>query len=134
MELKDFIKQVLFDISNAVKESQEELKDVAVVNPPHNDGGHGPMMRKYFYEQRLIEFNIAVAASTEREGHTGVKVMSALLGDVSKNTTNKEISRITFSIPVYLSKGLPQGFDTIVFDVPNGSPPSCALPTGTVEE
>lgn len=33
MELKDFIKSVLFDVTEAVKECQEELKNGAIISP-----------------------------------------------------------------------------------------------------
>ena len=33
MELKDFIKSVLFDVTEAVQECQEELKNGAIISP-----------------------------------------------------------------------------------------------------
>jgi len=134
MELKEFIKQALSDIAKAVSESQEELKGVAVVNPPKSDQGHGPMGRVYFYEKHTINFDIAVTASAENEKSGGVRVLSAIAGDVSSTSTNQQSSRITFSIPVYLSKGLPQGLEKHTVDSSSSQSSSCALPTATVEQ
>ena len=36
MELKDFIKGVIFDITNAVKECQQELNNGAIIAPTGN--------------------------------------------------------------------------------------------------
>ena len=36
MELKDFIKGVVFDISNAIEECQKELKNGTIVSPTNS--------------------------------------------------------------------------------------------------
>lgn len=111
MELKEFIKQVLSDIALAVKESQDELEGVAVINAPSEQSGR--LVSTSFYERRLINFDIAVSASEETDRSVGVSVLSAISGKGSSNTTNQLFSRISFSIPVYLSRGQLQGFDKL---------------------
>ena len=130
MELKDFIKQTLSDIANAIKESQEELKDVAVINAPNNQSGKINLTA--FYDRHMINFDVAVSASEENDKSAGISVLSAFSGGVSSNSTSQQSSRITFSIPVYLSRGQLQGYDKLQSPVSNNQRTSYAEPTGTV--
>ena len=131
MELKEFIKGVLADIANAVTESQEELKDVAVINAPNNKSGIATITE--FYDRHDIKFDIAVMASTEQGKKAGVKVLDAFYGGAATNTTSQQVSRISFSIPVYLSKGQLRDYDRLSYSAPNNPPVSYAEPTAKVE-
>ena len=110
MELKDFIKTALTDITNAVSELQGELKNGAIVSPSmpnpisnvtvkdaQNDQINRPISK--------IDFDVAITVgstdNTEAGGKVGIQIFSAKLGGNNENHT-ENVSRITFSIPVVL--------------------------------
>ena len=117
MELKDFIKGVVFDITNAVKECQEELDNGAIVSPINgaSDENKIKTMNGYFKVSN-IDFEVAVSVDTEtgEEGiaKRGIEVggsalglqFGAKIGDKSINErireSNENTSKIRFSIPV----------------------------------
>lgn len=107
MELKEFIKTAIADITGAVSELQQELKNGAIVNPTFPSGQQGSHLL-VGDEVRAIEklnFDIAVTATetTELNGNAkaGISVFGAKVG--AENTEKIEnLSRLTFSIPLIL--------------------------------
>lgn len=107
MELKEFIKTAIADITGAVSELQEELGNGAIVNPTLLRGTNDRHLL-VDNEVRVIEklnFDIAVTATetTELNGKAkaGISVFGAKLG--AENTEKIEnLSRLTFSIPLIL--------------------------------
>lgn len=90
MELKDFIKEVLRDITEAVEESRtSSTRDM------HLDS---------LKDQRTVEFDVAVTAEdiTAASGKAGVKVFSFVEGggEASKEIKNSTVSRIKFGVYV----------------------------------
>lgn len=107
MELKEFIKTAITDITEAVSELQEELKNGSIVNPTLPQGEHGKHL-VVDNEVRIIErldFDIAVTASdkTELNGNAkvGISVFGAKIGTGNAEKT-ENVSRLTFSIPLLL--------------------------------
>lgn len=88
MELKQFIKNVLKDISEAVDDVASESK-----RDMHLDS---------LKEQRTVEFDVAVTAEdvTAASGKAGVKVFSIIEGggETSKEIKNSSVSRIKFGV------------------------------------
>lgn len=107
MELKEFIKTAISDITGAVSELQTELDNGAIVNPTLPRGQHGTHLLVN-NEVRIIErlnFDIAVTATEKSEingnAKAGITVFGAKVG--AENTEKMEnVSRLTFSIPVIL--------------------------------
>lgn len=69
MELKEFIKTAITDITEAVSELQEELRNGTIVNPSLTQGEHGKSL-VVDNEVRMIErlnFDIAVTATEATE-------------------------------------------------------------------
>lgn len=105
MELKEFIKTAIADITNAVKELQGGLDNGAVINPtlPIGENGKTVLVDN---EVRVIErlnFDVAVSASesstVEGNAKAGISVFGGKVGaDTSSRSEN--VSRLTFSIPV----------------------------------
>lgn len=110
MELKEFIKTALSDITNAVSELQAELQNGAIVSPsvpnpvsnvtvkdPQNDKINRPISK--------IDFDVAITIgstdNTEAGGKIGIQVFSAKLGGNNEKHT-ENVSWITFAIPVVL--------------------------------
>lgn len=107
MELKEFIKTAITDITDAVSELQTGLGNGAIVNPalPHPisngsiDAGAGnqPIQK--------IEFDVALttseAASVDGNAKGGITIFSAKV-ETSQQAQSQNVSRLTFTVPVVL--------------------------------
>lgn len=110
MELKEFIKTAISDITDAVNELQEELSNGAIVSPslpnpisngtvidPENDRINRPISK--------IDFDVAITvgdtSATGAGVKAGIQIFSAKIGGESQTHT-ENVSRMTFSIPVVL--------------------------------
>ena len=116
MELKDFIKSVLFDVTEAVKECQEELKNGAIISPSNRSAEEKVRAVSGDLKISYIDFEVAVSESSENlnngEKTGGVEVSGSVIGvrfggkfggkSVSEENkqVNENVSKIKFSIPV----------------------------------
>jgi len=105
MELKEFIKTAITDITEAVSELQSELNNGAIVNPTLPN----PIALKTLTvdnEIRPIEqlaFDVA-ATATEASGidgsaKAGISIFGAKIGTESSAKT-ENVSRLTFSVTI----------------------------------
>lgn len=102
MELKEFIKGVLSEITDAVKESQKEINNGVLIAPDSiilgaTRSGNKPVS--------LIEFEVAITTEDIKEKGKGIKIASAFLNGGYKNDNKNSsgcVSTIRFSIPVIL--------------------------------
>jgi hypothetical protein len=103
MDLKDFVKQALVDITSAV----EEAKDISPVSiaPGYVSTEKG---RSTITDPQFIEFDVAttVVESSSTSGSGGAKIsvvgVGISLGGERGVTANHEsVSRVKFQIPVY---------------------------------
>lgn len=114
MELKEFIKESLSQIIDAIKETQEKYKDTNVVICPDNiqevkDGLYILDENEYDnYSSRSkvqnIDMDIAISV-TEKEGNkSGLGIAKIINAGISSENTqqNESISKIKFSIPIVL--------------------------------
>ncbi|MDO4165240.1 MAG: hypothetical protein Q4D56_12800 [Bacteroides sp.] len=102
MDLKDFIKETVRDISGAVTELNEEMKGTGLkVNPKR--GGHfaGTMYDDDDHVIHTIDFNLQVTASEKLEAGGGIKI-NVLKAGVSNETNDQTVSTIHFSLEVVL--------------------------------
>lgn len=105
MELKEFIKTVVVEIFEGVKEAQNIIKeDGSVINPYD---WHNPNFDREsafaVTDKAHIDFEVAITVSdnTESKGSVGIFIASLGVGVQGKNSTgNESISKIKFSIPV----------------------------------
>lgn len=120
MELKDFIKEAIKDISEAITESNSELQDHGVIVNPRRVGiekndksnllGYiiSPSKNSdpnYLRPVHMLSFDISVTATTKQNGKEGigVNVAGIKLGkDTDKVSSNDTASRLSFSIPIAL--------------------------------
>jgi len=111
MDLKDFIKNTISSISEAILESQAELKDKGViVNPEKVEiGKTGEKLLRsdgWRYIQNL-EFDILVAVEDKQEsGGRGKLKIAGIVdigGGLSDENLNKYSNRLKFSIPIAFS-------------------------------
>jgi len=94
MEIKDFVKTTLKELSEAISESKQELsKNVSLSNIPLQLKGQG--------NNGLIEFDLAIEArdATKGGGKGGIKiaVMQASIGK-DKEALSSSISRVKFTV------------------------------------
>ena len=108
MELKDFIKNVLSDITEAIQECQDGKSSPAVISPSNvGNGGDFIMTPSGKIMINKIDFEVTVSAemgeSTSGEVKGMINVISAAIGSkVGTSSTGKDESttKIKFSIPV----------------------------------
>lgn len=114
MELKEFIKESLSQIIDAVVETQEKYKGTNVVICPDDIQGKDNNLyitdeKKYaFYHPQTkvqnIDMDIAISV-TEKEGNkSGLGIAKIINAGISSENAqqNESISKIKFSIPVVL--------------------------------
>lgn len=118
MELKEFIKAAITDITDAISELQGELENGAVVSPsvPHSVEGKTVCQGDYNRLISDIDFDVAITVgSTDSIGgkaKAGIQIISAKM---SGNTESRmeNVSRMSFSIPViYPTKKVKTGGET----------------------
>lgn len=120
MELKDFIKEAIKDISEAITESNSELKDHGVIvnprrveiekNEKSNLLGYIVSPSKnpdpnFLRPVHMLSFDISVTATTKQNGKEGigVNVAGIKLGKENDSiNSNDTASRLSFSIPIAL--------------------------------
>ncbi|MDP5138766.1 hypothetical protein ORJ04_22735 [Rheinheimera baltica] len=120
MELKDFIKEAIKDISEAITESNSELQDHGVIVNPRrvelekNDKSNllgyivSPSKNpdpNFLRPVHILSFDISVMATTKQNGKEGigVNVAGIKLGkENDKASSNDTASRLSFSIPIAL--------------------------------
>lgn len=118
MELKDFIKESIVQVTEAIIESNEELKSKnAIVNPGKIQvnseesqayGRESPLTRHHTRIVQKIDFDVAVTVQDEQQAGAGAKisVMSLKLGAEGEvNYSNKSESRIKFAVPIIYPEG-----------------------------
>lgn len=107
MELKDFIKNVLADIANAIQESQGNTSQPAIISPMNVCNGDYILTPKGKVMVNMINFEVVVSAESGSSVNGEVKgvisVISAAIGSkVGASSTGKDenTTKIKFSIPV----------------------------------
>ena len=111
MDLKDFIKNTISSISEAIIESQDELKDKGIiVNPEKTEiGKNGQMLLRsdgWRYIQNL-DFDILVSVDEKQgtggKGELKVAGLISIGGGIDNENLTKNHNRIKFNVPVAFS-------------------------------
>lgn len=107
MNLKEFTKNVICSITDAVKECQDTMNNGSVINPaPTNDSSI-----------RDVEFDVALSLSSDVGGGFGINVLPVQI-DAKTSKLSSEVTRVRFSVPIiYSTKKSDKKSDT----VPNAS-------------
>ncbi|QCX37922.1 hypothetical protein FF125_05555 [Aureibaculum algae] len=117
MELKEFIKTTLTQISQGIIEAQEEIDGSdMIINPAGlatNAGGDKYLRTDGWRYVQNIEINVGVTA-IEKEGEkAGIGIVTGILSggaQASSDNSNQTVSTIKFDIPVALpSSPTPKG-------------------------
>ena len=87
MELKDFIKGVIFDITNAVKECQQELNNGAIIAPTGNWNNKNHIQSKELSALTVsdIDFEVSFSVGSSNEIAGKITVLSAIVIYNQKN-------------------------------------------------
>lgn len=102
MELKDFIKTTIKDISDAVTELNEEMSAKGLlVNPIPDNHQEGMVYSQDGRWLQKIEFNVSVTTSNTSEKEGGLKIYVAKAG-ISETAKNEATSSLHFHITVAL--------------------------------
>lgn len=109
MELKDFVKTAINDITSAVSELQNELQNGAIVSPSMPNAISNVTIKdpktKCNGKITNIDFDVATTVETsdkvEAGGGIGIQIFSAKIENNNEERTGN-VSRIAFSIPVVL--------------------------------
>lgn len=106
MELKEFIKTAISEISDSISELQEELRNGTIVNPtllPQGDGKNCVLDGNEIRKIENLVFDIAVTVSKSEgvggSAKAGINVLGANI-DTSSNAKKENLSRLSFSIPI----------------------------------
>lgn len=101
MEIKEFIKEVIGDITDAVIEiNSEKCNSGAIVCPSRfSNRGEIYSITEDGKMVRNVDFNLSVVVSGKNEANAGLKISIARVG-IGNETTNSTTSTISFSIPV----------------------------------
>lgn len=103
MELKDFIKGVIADITEAISESQSELNNGAIVSPSQCLSGKAIRIKDYGYLVSDIDFEVVLTTeeSSKGGGNLGANIKVLSFGINGDNVNKSEnLSRVRFTIPV----------------------------------
>ncbi|WP_394749575.1 hypothetical protein [Spongiimicrobium salis] len=107
MDLKDFIKQTLIEITNGVTEAQQEIKDSgAYINPEgFHTGEHvrSNYSREYRHVQKVkMSVGVNVVENSEMKGGAGIISVLSLGVSGKVSDVNTITNRIEFEIPISL--------------------------------
>ena len=106
MELKEFVKEVLVQLSEAVVETQEKVEKFgAIVNPSGRMKGGSIVINKKTVVVIDISFEVVLTNTGTNENASGIGVYLGSIGIGGKEkieTRNEGINRINFSIPIAL--------------------------------
>ena len=106
MELKEFIKTALTDITNAVSELQGELTNGAIVSPSLPENGEKTIVidnKNVILTQ--VAFDVAITAGgtdTIKGGAKGGLHVFSVKVDGSNEEHTENVSHVSFSIPIVL--------------------------------
>lgn len=88
MNLDEFVKKTLLDITSGVASAQEEA--LLFIAPGYVEG-------EKMTGAQIIHFEVAVTVS--KEASAGIRVLS--FGEGKAGASSQEVSRISFDVPVY---------------------------------
>lgn len=106
MELQNFIKETLLQITKGVKEAQEEAKVYgAVINPQIISGHINAQIKGKYRPVQNVDFVVGLTTSSENGTDKGIGVM---LGNFKagyedrKGDSSESVTSVKFSVPLAL--------------------------------
>lgn len=101
MEIKEFVKETISEISDAINELNHEKSNIGLIVAPSKIGFYGRSCSRYDDNRTIeyIEFNLSVTVSDKNETGGGIMISIAKAG-INNESTNSSTSTIKFTIPV----------------------------------
>lgn len=107
MDLREFISTTLKDVLDGIEEARKSEFGKGVGTSNHNSligtAGRGFLQDHQHHIYTVVDFDVAVTASSSKEGKAGIKVFG-VGADGSISGSNETVSRIKLSVPVRISK------------------------------
>lgn len=108
MDLKEFIRDTLIQITRGVKEAQDECRSCGCrINPDYKSNGHKELYTDDNAPVTVVHFNIGLTLdkSDKDKGGVAVSFATVLLGHSEEhgNAYSSETS-VEFSVPIALPK------------------------------
>lgn len=106
MELKDFVKQALVEITEGVKEAQDECSEYgALINPRYSSKSQDSTVnvKGGVAKLSMVKFNVAVTSTMEKGSTTKIGVLFSAIGignDRVNNDLMQSANIIQFEVPV----------------------------------
>lgn len=113
MQLKDFLKDTLVQISQGIEEAHQDLKESGTLISPtyQRNGAYEQMVhtpdRSNYPTIQFIDFDVAVSASEEKgnTGGVGVSIASIQIGTKrTQEDVTSTVSRVKFQVPVFFKQ------------------------------
>ncbi|EGK05605.1 hypothetical protein [Dysgonomonas mossii] len=109
MELREYIKTVIVEIFEGVKESQEAIKNIGGVVNPFDTIRSGLISETEYFvgDKSFIEIEVGVTTSESKGSNKGLGVYIGNSGaglHSKNNNENESVNKIKFSIPVKYPK------------------------------
>lgn len=106
MELQEFVKETLLQITKGVKEAQEEARSYGgVVNPRLVQDATNAQINGEYRPAQNVEFEVGLTESSEDKTKKGIGVLlGGLKGgiDGSDSRTTSSVTKIRFTVPLVL--------------------------------
>lgn len=108
MDLKEYVKSTISQLSEAVEELNDELGDKTVVNPIRPDmSGENVIIDRKNGTRMVTDvcFELSTSIIDNKENGAKVGIFSSIVGlgaNTVSGSNNSAISKVTFSIPVLL--------------------------------
>lgn len=108
MDLKEYVKSTISQLSEAVEELNDELGDKTVVNPIRPEARGNNFIESRKSGSRMITdvcFELSTSIIDNKENGAKVGIFSSIVGlgaNTVSGSNNSAISKVTFSIPVLL--------------------------------
>ncbi|MEZ5195136.1 MAG: trypco2 family protein [Bacteroidales bacterium] len=107
MELKEFIKSTLIQVSKGIEEAKMELgsqlEGKTVINPTPFQDKDLTKNDEHYKRIENIDFDIAVIVEQKKEGKAGIGVLASIVTagvSTSSGNVNSETHRIKFKVPI----------------------------------
>ncbi len=108
MELRDFIKKTLLEITEGVLDAQKTLIDKDCKVNPSTFAENGKAIKAGYQNNyrnvQIVKFNVGLSITENKESKSGIGVASIINAGVSseKIASNEKVTSIEFEIPISL--------------------------------
>ena len=106
MELQEFIKETLVQITNGVIEAQKEIKETGCLINPQGFSSSNQQIRTGFRNEyrsiQKVKMNVLLSVSENKGKSSGINVVQIVKAGVNaeESETNNKVTSIEFEVPI----------------------------------